>query len=160
MIEVLTEKLFPKILWTLGKENPSKRRCKVAFVQRQCALTLLVSVRFLSLRTASQAKFSVCTQGSRECCPHSGTICLSLYGSPVRHQVLRDVTQHFNRPIGNLPCFKYRRVIKIEPQNPACARRETEKTVWPYTITLGLGVIRKCRYFSLTHLLEKRTHPL
>ena len=31
-IEVLIEKLLPKILGRLGKENLSKRRCKVAFV--------------------------------------------------------------------------------------------------------------------------------
>ena len=35
--EVLIEKLLPKILRKLGKENPSKRRCKVAFVQCKCA---------------------------------------------------------------------------------------------------------------------------
>ena len=46
-IEVLTEKLLPKILVRLGKENPSKRRCKVAFVQRKCAVTSSVWVRFL-----------------------------------------------------------------------------------------------------------------
>ena len=46
-IEVPIEKLLPKILWRLGKENPSKRRCKVAFVQRKCALTSSVLVRFL-----------------------------------------------------------------------------------------------------------------
>ena len=40
-----------------------------------------------------------------------GTICPSFYGSPVRHQVLRDVTRQFNWPFGNLPSFKHRRVI-------------------------------------------------
>ena len=45
--EVLTEKLLPKRLGRLGKENPSKRQCKVAFVQCKCAVTLSVSVRFL-----------------------------------------------------------------------------------------------------------------
>ena len=49
-IEVLIEKLLPKILGRLGKENPSKRRCKVAFVQRKCAVTSSVSVRFLYAR--------------------------------------------------------------------------------------------------------------
>ena len=29
-VEVLIEKLLPKILGRLGKENPSKRRCQVA----------------------------------------------------------------------------------------------------------------------------------
>ena len=42
---------------------------------------------------------------------HSGTICPSSYGSPVRRQVLRDVTQHFNWPLGNLTGFEHRRVI-------------------------------------------------
>ena len=46
-IEVLIEKLLPKILGRSGKENRSKRRCKVTFVQRKCAVTLSVSVRFL-----------------------------------------------------------------------------------------------------------------
>ena len=44
-------------------------------------------------------------------CTYSGTICPSFYGSPVHHQVLRDVTRHFNRPFGNLPGFECRRVI-------------------------------------------------
>ena len=46
-VEVLIEKLLPKILGRLGKENPSKRQCKVAFVQRKCAVTSTVSVQFL-----------------------------------------------------------------------------------------------------------------
>ena len=46
-VEVLIEKLLPKVLGRLGKENPSKRQCKVAFVQRKCAVTSTVSVRFL-----------------------------------------------------------------------------------------------------------------
>ena len=50
-IEVPIEKLLPKILGRLGKENPSKRRCKVAFVQRtaqvRCDVVESVSVRFL-----------------------------------------------------------------------------------------------------------------
>ena len=44
-------------------------------------------------------------------CTHSGTICPSSYGSQVRHQVVRDVTRHFNPPFGNLPGFEHRRVI-------------------------------------------------
>ena len=46
-VEVPIEKLLPEILGRLGKENPSKRRCKVAFVQRKCAVTSSVSVQFL-----------------------------------------------------------------------------------------------------------------
>ena len=46
-IEVRIEKSLPKILGRLGKENPSKRRSKVAFVQRKCSVTSSVSVRFL-----------------------------------------------------------------------------------------------------------------
>ena len=46
-VEVLIEKLLPGILGRLGKENPSERRCKVAFVQRKCAVTSSVSVQFL-----------------------------------------------------------------------------------------------------------------
>ena len=68
-IVALIEKLLPKILGRLGKENPSKRRCKVAFVLHKCAVTSSVSVRFLilyTLHTTSQAKISVCMQGSRD----------------------------------------------------------------------------------------------
>ena len=46
-VEVLIEKLLPKILGKLEKENPSKRRYKVAFVQHKCAVTSSVLVRFL-----------------------------------------------------------------------------------------------------------------
>ena len=46
-VEVLIEKLLPNILGRLGRENPSKRLCKVAFVQRKCAVTSSVLVRFL-----------------------------------------------------------------------------------------------------------------
>ena len=46
-IKVLIEKLLPKILSRLEKENRSKRRCKVAFVQRKYALTSSVLVQFL-----------------------------------------------------------------------------------------------------------------
>ena len=46
-VEVLIEKLLPKMIGRLGKENPSKIRYKVAFVQRKCALTSSVLVRFL-----------------------------------------------------------------------------------------------------------------
>ena len=46
-IEVLIGKLLPKILGRLGKENHSKRQCKVALVQRKCAVTSSVSVQFL-----------------------------------------------------------------------------------------------------------------
>ena len=45
-VKVPVEKLLPKILGRLGKENPSKRRCNVAFVQRKCAVTSSVLVRF------------------------------------------------------------------------------------------------------------------
>ena len=114
-VEELIEKLLPKILGRLGKENPSRRQCKVAFVQRKCAVMSSVSVRFLYAPYNQSSKISVCMQGSRECCPewctHSGTIYPSSYGSPVRYQVLRDVTRHFNRPFRNLPGFEHRRVI-------------------------------------------------
>ena len=46
-VEVLIEKFLPRISGRLGKENSSKRRCKVAFVQHKCAVTSPVSVRFL-----------------------------------------------------------------------------------------------------------------
>ena len=41
-VEVLIEKLMPKILGRLGKENPSD-----VVVQRKCAVTSSVSERFL-----------------------------------------------------------------------------------------------------------------
>ena len=46
-MHALLEKLLSKILGSLGREGPSKRQCKVAFVQRRCAVTSSVSVRFL-----------------------------------------------------------------------------------------------------------------
>ena len=46
-IEVLIGKLLPKILGRLEKENPSKRRCKVDFVQRKCAVMFSASAGFL-----------------------------------------------------------------------------------------------------------------
>ena len=50
-VEILIEKLLPKILGRLGKENPYERRYKVAFVKRKCTVTSLVfatiSVRFV-----------------------------------------------------------------------------------------------------------------
>ena len=46
-IEAFIEKFVRKILGRLGKENSSKRQCKVAFVQRKFAVTSSVSVRFL-----------------------------------------------------------------------------------------------------------------
>ena len=46
-IEVLIEKLLPEIFVRLGKQNLSKRRGKVAFVQRKCTVTSSVSVPFL-----------------------------------------------------------------------------------------------------------------
>ena len=68
-IVILTEKLSPKILGRLGKENPSKRRCKVAFVRRKFGVTSSVSVRFLYAAYKSKAKISVCMLGSGVCCP-------------------------------------------------------------------------------------------
>ena len=43
-IEVCIEKLLPKILGRLGMENPSKRQCKVAYIQQHCAVTSSVLV--------------------------------------------------------------------------------------------------------------------
>ena len=68
-IEVLIEKLLPKILGGLGKQNPFIRLCKVAFVQRKFSVTSSVLVRYLYTTHKSQAKISVCMQGSNECCP-------------------------------------------------------------------------------------------
>ena len=68
-IEVLIEKLLTIILRRLGNENPSKRQCKVAVVQRKCAVTSSVSVRFLYAMSNLSRKKSVCMQGSREYCP-------------------------------------------------------------------------------------------
>ena len=49
-IEVLIEKLLPKILGRLGKENPSKRLCKVAFVQCCDVVSFgTISVRYVRL---------------------------------------------------------------------------------------------------------------
>ena len=60
-IEVLIEKLLPKTLGRLGKENPSKRWCKVAFAQRKCAQ---FQYDFHTLRTTSQARLLVTACGA------------------------------------------------------------------------------------------------
>ena len=44
-VEVPIEKLLPKMLVRLWKENHYKRRCKVALVHRKCTVTSSVSVR-------------------------------------------------------------------------------------------------------------------
>ena len=46
-VEVLIEKLLREILLSSGKENPSKRLCKVTFVQRKCTVALSDLVRIL-----------------------------------------------------------------------------------------------------------------
>ena len=66
-VEVLIEKLLPKILGRLGKENPTKRLCKVAFVQRKCDVMSSVLVQFLYAMYNLSRKKSVCMQGSCEC---------------------------------------------------------------------------------------------
>ena len=72
-VEVLIEKLLPKILGRLGKENSSKRQCKVAFVvctAQVCCDVIgfgTISVRFVQLIKLKIN--SACMQGSRECCP-------------------------------------------------------------------------------------------
>ena len=45
-IGVLIEKMLPKILGRLGKQKPSKRRQKVAFVQRKC---YTISIHYVQL---------------------------------------------------------------------------------------------------------------
>ena len=64
-VEVLIEKLSSKIIGRLGKENHSKIRYKVAFVQRKCALTSSVLVRFLYAKSSEKM---LCMQRSCECC--------------------------------------------------------------------------------------------
>ena len=67
-IEIRIEKLLPTILGRWEKENPSKRQCKVAFVQHKFGVTSPDFVRFLYATHKLQAKISICMQGSRECC--------------------------------------------------------------------------------------------
>ena len=55
-LKYLLKSCYPKLLGRLGKENPSKKRCKVAFVQRKCAVMSSVSVRFLYASYNFQAK--------------------------------------------------------------------------------------------------------
>ena len=73
---------------------------------------LKVLIRYLyAFSTSSQTKISVCMQGMRgwcsvcECIPEQ--FFPSFYDSLICHQVLCDVTRHFNRPLGNL--FRLRR---------------------------------------------------
>ena len=62
-------------------------------------------------------------------CTLSRTTSPSCYGSLVRHQVLRDVTQHVNRPFGNLSGFEHRRVIHQKTQFSGEAL-----SYWPYVM--------------------------
>ena len=62
------EKLLPKILGRLGKENRSKGDAKLPLYSAS-VLRRQFRYDFYTLRTTSPAKISVCVQGSRECCP-------------------------------------------------------------------------------------------
>ena len=66
------EKLIPKILGGLGKENPSKKRCEVAFVQHKCPVTS-VSVRVLTFSVhyvqLVKEKVVYACRACRECRP-------------------------------------------------------------------------------------------
>ena len=70
-----------------------------------------ISIRYVLVKPKLVYACSATVSVIRCMCTHSGTICPSFYRRPVRHQLRRDVTRHFHRPFGNLPGFKYRRVI-------------------------------------------------
>ena len=72
-----------------------------------------ISVRYVQLHVVEQKLVHACRLAMSvvSMCPHSGTICPSGRGSPVRHHVLCDVTRHFNRPFGNVLGVEHRRVI-------------------------------------------------
>ena len=55
-IKVPIKKLLPNVLGRLGKEKPSKRRCKGACVQRKFSATSTVLVRFIYAPYNSQAQ--------------------------------------------------------------------------------------------------------
>ena len=100
-LEVLIEKLLPKILGRLGKENPSKKQCKVAFVQRKIAVTSTVSVRFLYARATNQAKNLIvhaCSSAGQprvlSVCMHSGTINFVCVPTAVLYATKCCVTSH------------------------------------------------------------------
>ena len=76
-IEVPIEKLLPKILGRLGKEKPSKRRRKYAFVDRKFGVTSSVSVQFLYALYNNQAETSVRMPNICECSTHTGTMIVS-----------------------------------------------------------------------------------
>ena len=56
VIKVLIEKFLSEILGRLGKENPSRRRFKVALVQRKCSVMSRRQLQYdiCTLRTTSQ----------------------------------------------------------------------------------------------------------
>ena len=81
---------------------------------------------------------SKCMPGSREYCPyghmgtHSRTITLSFYGILVRHEILRDVTRHFNWPFGTLTNFLYEFGVN-DPGGGICNECSAQLR-WSYTL--------------------------
>ena len=68
-VEVLIEKLLPKILGRLGKENLLKDDAKLPFYSASVLCRRQFQHDFCTLHTTSQVKISVCMQGSCGYCP-------------------------------------------------------------------------------------------
>ena len=98
-IEVLIEKLLPKILERLGKEKPSKD------AQIWCDIVSFgtISIRYVQ----GSSKISVCMQGRRGCCPVRVRIqqLLVQVSTAVWYVTKCDVTSH-NTSTGLLGTFQ------------------------------------------------------
>ena len=109
-------KVVTQIIQGLGKENPSKRRCKFALVSASALWCCQFRYDFCMLRTTSQTEIGLCMQGSREYCP----VCVGTpelfvrFPTAVQYATKCWVTSRNTSTgllHGNLPCFERRRVI-------------------------------------------------
>ena len=133
-VEVPIEKCLPKILLRLGKENPSKRQCKVARLftaQVRCDVVSFgtISVRYVHLVMTNLVHACSCSSAGRA--GRKGMAAVSVvhvlciyYVYPFRNRFVRFltagryaneccVTSHDTSAtvFGNLPGFEHRRVI-------------------------------------------------
>ena len=107
-IEVLIEKLSPKILVRLAKENPLKDDTKMLLYSANALWHRQLRYVFCVLCTISQGNVSVCMQVSRECC---------LVRSYLAKFLRQSGTLHFSRPFRNLPGSEHRRKWYTKEKN-------------------------------------------
>ena len=93
-MEVPVEKLLPEIFGGLGKENPSKRRCKISACM-PCLAAMNRSVSAVQYAYVYTCSLELCVQDTTAVCTRP-KYCVT--------------SQHFSRPLGYLPGFEYRRI--------------------------------------------------